>query len=168
MISIVAAIGENGELGANNKLIWKLPNDLKRFKKLTTEKIVVMGRKTFESLPNGPLPNRVNVVITRNSTPDHLLGCIFLNILDEITLLPRWTDKEIFIIGGGEIYKQTMKYCNKLYITRVHQTFENADTFFPKIDENVWKLIDEENFQSDEKHLYPYSFQTFKRTNEPT
>jgi dihydrofolate reductase len=159
MISIIAAIGENGELGANNDLLWRLPNDFKRFKELTTGHTVVMGRKTYASLPNGALPNRKNVVITEN--PDLKLdNCIIFHDLEEALHHFR-NESEIFIIGGASIYQQAIKFAEKLYITKVRQTFKNAETFFPEIIENEWIKMECENHPKDDRHEYFYTFETF-------
>ena len=159
MISIIVAIAEEGAIGAKNDLLWRLPDDMRRFKKLTTGHTVIMGRKTFESLPKGALPNRKNVVITRNEGASfdnceifHDLKAAIDNYKDE---------EEIFIIGGADIYKQAMMFADKLYITNVHHFFGNADVFFPEIDKNEWVMTDCEHYQSDEKHLFPYTFKTY-------
>jgi len=159
MISIIVAIAENGAIGANNNLLWKLPNDMKRFKDLTTGHTVIMGRKTFESLPKGALPNRTNVVITRNTNASFEHCEIFNDLKTAID--KHKNEKEIFIIGGANIYEQAMKFAEKLYITNVHYSFENADTFFSEIDNNGWITTEHKEFGSDEKHLYPYTFKTY-------
>jgi dihydrofolate reductase len=159
MIILIAAIAQNNALGLNNKMIWHLPNDFKRFKSLTTGNHIVMGRKTFESLPK-MLPNRTHVVISRQESfkPE---GCIMAkNIEDAIAKCP--IESDIYIIGGGEIYKQTLSIAHKLELTRVHHDFE-ADVFFPEIDSNDWELITNENFEADEKHQYGYSFETYSK-----
>jgi dihydrofolate reductase len=159
MTSIIVATGENGEIGADNNLLWRLPDDMKRFKELTTGHTIIMGRKTFESLPKGALPNRKNVVITGN-TEFKLDNCILFNNPYEALRYFRDED-EIFIIGGASIYKQVIKFADKLYITKVHETFENADTFFPEINENEWIKIESEDHPKDESHPYHYTFETF-------
>ena len=159
MISIIVAIGTNGAIGAKNDLLWKLPNDMRRFKKLTTGHTIIMGRKTFESLPKGALPDRTNVVITRN-TGMSFENCETFNDLK--TAIDKHKDeKEIFVIGGASIYEQAIIFADKLYVTRVHHSFKNADTFFPEINESQWIKTESENFQNDEKHLFPYTFETF-------
>ena len=159
MVSIIVAIAEHRAIGAKNNLLWNLPNDMKRFKELTTGHTVIMGRKTFESLPKGALPNRTNVVITRKNDAS-FEHCEVFNDLK--TAIDKHKDeKEVFIIGGANIYEQAMIFAEKLYITNVHYFFENADTFFPEIDKNEWIMIEREEFRSDEKHLYPYTFKTY-------
>ena len=157
MITLIAAAAQNNALGKDNDLLWHLPDDFKRFKQLTTGHYIVMGRKTFESFPK-PLPNRTHVIITRQN--DYLVeGCMVVNSLNEaIKKSPK--NEEVFIIGGGEIYNQSIEIADKIELTRVHESFE-ADAFFPEIDLNVWKLTHEEYHPKDEKHQYDFTFQTF-------
>ena len=159
MITIIAAAGSNNELGKDNDLVWHLPKDFKRFKKLTTGHHIIMGRKTFQSFPK-PLPNRVHIVITRN-TDYHPEGAIIVHSMTEALELAK-NDSQIFIIGGGEIYKLGMKIADKIELTRVNSSFE-ADTFFPEISSENWKLISEEFHLKDEKHKFNFSYQTFVR-----
>jgi dihydrofolate reductase len=157
MITLIAAAAENNALGKNNDLIWHLPDDFKRFKEITSGHYIIMGRKTFESFPK-PLPNRTHVIITRqkNYNPEN---CIVVNSLEKaIEICPK--DDDIFVIGGGEIYKQSIAIADKIELTRVHSTFE-ADTFFPEIDTTIWDLVQEEFHPKDEKHNFDFSFQTY-------
>jgi len=158
-ITMIAAVGENHSLGKENDLLWHLPDDFKRFKQLTTGHTIIMGRKTFESFPK-PLPNRTHIIISRdkNYTAGHS-GCIVVNSLEEAFQLAK-EDESPFIIGGGEIYKQGEKFADKLEITRVHENF-GADTFFPEIDENIWKLIASEYHPKDERHNYDFTYLTY-------
>ena len=159
MVSIIAAIADNGAIGANNRLLCHLPNDLRRFKKLTTGHTVIMGRKTFESLPKGALPNRTNVVVTRN-LQQSIDGCeLYDQLLDAIH--NHQHESEVFIIGGASVYAQAIQLADKLYLTYIHHTFEHADTFFPVINDSEWIITDSETFPPDEHHLFPYSFKTF-------
>lgn len=161
MITLIAAAAENNALGKDNDLIWHLPDDFKRFKHITTGHFIVMGRKTFESFPK-PLPNRTHVIITRQADYAVPEGCIVVNSLKKaIEICPK--DEEIFIIGGGEIYKQSMAIADKIELTRVF-TAPEADTFFPEIDLTEWKLIFEEFHPKDEKHDFDFSFLTYVRT----
>jgi dihydrofolate reductase len=163
IISLIAAASENNVIGKNNQLLWHLPNDLKFFKNTTWGMPVIMGRKTFESV-NKPLPGRFNIVITRQEGW-HAEGVTTALDLDEA--LQRATEtncKEVFIVGGGEIYKDTIKKADKIYLTRVHTTID-GDTFFPAIDEKIWQLVFNEDFKADDKHQYAYSFQTWERLN---
>lgn len=158
IISIVVAAAENNAIGKNNQLLWHLPNDLKFFKNTTWGMPVIMGRKTFESV-NKPLPGRFNIVITRQADwkADGVITAADLN--DAIAKAAETNCKEAFVIGGGEIYKQAMESANILYLNRVHTVIENADTFFPEVDETKWQMVSIEEFESDQKHAYPYSFQ---------
>lgn len=161
MITLIAAAAENNALGKDNDLIWHLPDDFKRFKHITTGHFIVMGRKTFESFPK-PLPNRTHVIITRQADYAVPEGCIVVNSLKKaIEICPK--DEDLFIIGGGEIYKQSMAIADKIELTRVF-TAPEADTFFPEIDLTEWKLIFEEFHPKDEKHDFDFSFLTYVRT----
>lgn len=160
MLTIIAAVANNGALGKDNDLIWHLPADLKRFKKITLGHYLIMGRKTFESLP-GALPNRTTIVISRNK--DYKAeGCLVTQSLEEAVELAKKHDENPYILGGGEIYKQAMKYADFLDLTHVHQDFE-ADTFFPEIDLSLWEEVQREDHPADEKHRYPYSFVLYKK-----
>lgn len=160
-ISLVVAASENNAIGKNNQLIWHLPNDLKFFKNTTWGFPVIMGRKSFESV-NKPLPGRTNIVITTN--PDWKAETVIVvnNLKDAIQKAAETNSKQIFIIGGGEIYKQSMDIADSIYITRVHADVE-GDTFFPVIDESKWKLTSNQDFEADEKHAYSYSFQIWEK-----
>ncbi|MBF8150198.1 dihydrofolate reductase [Winogradskyella sp. F6397] len=160
-LTIIVAAGEDNAIGKDNDLIWHLSDDLKRFKSLTNGHHIIMGRKTFESFPK-PLPNRVHVVITRQKDYKVPEGVIVVNSLEDALDAAR-RDKQPFIIGGGEIYKQAMTLVDKLEITRVHAEFENADTFFPEIDETLWSEVDRTSHDVDEKHAYAFSFITYLR-----
>jgi dihydrofolate reductase len=157
-ISIIVAVAENNAIGINNQLLWHLSDDLKRFKKLTTGHRIIMGRNTYLSLPVRPLPNRTNIVISDIPGED-FEGCTTVGSIDEVIKL---TDdgQESFIIGGGSVYKQFLPMANKLYLTKVHKSFE-GDTFFPEIDESKWKLIERIDHEVDEKHEMPFSFLTY-------
>lgn len=157
MIIAIAAIGMNNELGKDNQLIWHLPNDFKRFKTLTTGHYIIMGRKTFESFPK-PLPNRTHVIITRQK--NYIAeNCIVVDSLKKaIAVCPK--EEDVYVIGGGEIYNQSIDFADKLEITKVFHSFE-ADTFFPEIDITKWKLVSEEFHAKDEKHAYDFCFQTY-------
>ena len=141
MISIIAAVSKNGVIGVDNKLPWDLPEDLKRFKEITTGSVVIMGRKTYESIGKA-LPNRINIVVTRDKN-FFVPGVLSANSLDS-ALLKAGGNKDIFIIGGGEIYKQSMGFADKLYITEVDMEVE-GDTTFPTISDQ-WNVIEENEF----------------------
>ncbi|WP_196885523.1 dihydrofolate reductase [Aureivirga sp. CE67] len=160
MITLIAAIGKNNELGKDNQLIWRLSTDLKRFKRLTTGHVVIMGRKTYASM-NKPLPNRTNIVITRN--PDFTAeGCIVVSSLEEALKEAKKYDENPFIVGGGEIYRLAMSIADVLEITYVHHTFE-ADAFFPEIPLDQWEATFEEDHVADEKNEYDFSFITYQK-----
>ena len=152
-ISIIAAVAQNNALGYKNQLLYHLPDDLKRFKKLTSGHTVIMGKNTYDSLPNGALPNRRNIVLSRSVK--ELPDCDVYTNIDEA--LESCGDEEIFIIGGASIYKQTIDKADKIYITEVYDVPENADVFFPEIPEEFdveYSTIHE----ADEKHKYSFSF----------
>ncbi|MEP7166220.1 MAG: dihydrofolate reductase [Ferruginibacter sp.] len=161
MLSLIVAASENNAIGKNNQLLWNLPNDLKFFKNKTWGMTVVMGRKTFEAV-NKTLPGRVNIVITSKENWKAENSWVAKNLDDALKQAETTNCKEIFIIGGGEIYKQSMEIADKIYMTRVHAELE-GDTFFPVIDEHIWKLSDNLDFAADEKHAYAYSFQTWEK-----
>ena len=158
-LTIIAAVSINNVIGNNNKLIWKLSNDLKRFKNLTTNHSVIMGRKTFESLPN-PLPDRDNIVITRDTNYSKPNIQVCSSIEDAINLTK--TDTQPFIIGGGEIYRQTINIVDKIELTRVHEEFD-GDAYFPEIPLDIFELINEENYNSDLENEFDYSYLTYKK-----
>lgn len=159
MLTMIAAAAENNALGKNNDLVWHLPDDFKRFKRLTSGHFIIMGRKTFESFPK-PLPNRTHIVITRQEDY-HPKEIIVVHSLEAALELVK-NDKQPFIIGGGEIYKQGIEVADKIELTRVYGTFE-ADAFFPEIDEKDWKLVAEEFHPKDEKHNYAFTYLTYER-----
>ena len=160
MVIIIAAIASNNALGKDNQLIWHLPADLKRFKSTTLGQTVVMGRKTFESLGKA-LPNRNNIVITRNK--DFRAGDVtVVHSLEQALEFSK--DKEkIYILGGAEIYSQALPFADLLDLTLVHTDVE-ADTFFPVIDQSIWKEIKREDHKKDDKNAYDYSFVTYKKS----
>lgn len=160
-ISLIVAAAENNAIGKDNQLLWHLPNDLKFFKNTTWGMPVIMGRKTYESF-NKPLPGRYNIVITRQAgwTGDGAVAVSNLNAA--MTKAAETNCREIFVIGGGEIYQQAFSLAEKIYLTRVNATLE-ADTFFPALDENDWQLVSSQEHAADEKHKYAYSFQTWER-----
>lgn len=155
-LTIIVAAGEDNAIGKDNDLIWHLSNDLKRFKKLTSGHHIIMGRKTFESFPK-PLPNRTHIVITRQQNYKAPDGVIVVNNLED-ALDAAKKDHQPFIIGGGEIYKQAMHLADRLELTRVHATFEGADTFFPEVDTSIWKETQREVHDADDNHNYAFSF----------
>lgn len=155
-VSIIVAIGKNNEIGKDNDLLWHLSADLKRFKAITTGHAIIMGRKTFQSLPKGALPNRTNVVLTRNAAfhPDNTL--VFSSL--DAALIHLRDEEEVFIIGGADLYRQALPIADALYLTKVHATFDDADVFFPQINMNEWRLLSTETTPADEKNAYPSTF----------
>jgi dihydrofolate reductase len=161
IISLVVAASKNNVIGKDNHLLWCLPNDMAFFKNVTWGMPVIMGRKTFESLGR-PLKGRPNIIITRQSDY-HPEGATVVSNLEEAVRAGAAEDvKEVFVVGGGEIYKQSMSTANKVYLTRVHVTLE-GDTSFPELDPNVWQLTSEQSFEADANHDYSYSFQLWER-----
>jgi dihydrofolate reductase len=159
-ITLIVAAGENDAIGKDNQLIWHLSDDLKRFKDLTNGHHIIMGRKTFESFPK-PLPNRTHIVISRQENYQVPSGVIVVNNLEDAFDAAK-SDKQPFVIGGGEIYKQAMPFADKIELTRVHEGFD-ADTFFPKIDTSIWKETSNTYHAKDEKHKHAFSFITYEK-----
>ena len=158
-ITIIAAVASNQALGKSNKLIWHLSKDLQHFKTLTNGHVVIMGRKTFESMPRA-LPNRTNIVITRQSEYQAENITVTSSLSEALTIAK--DDPRPFIIGGGEIYKQSMSIADEIELTRVHAEFE-ADTFFPEINSHQWKEVWREDHPADEKHSYAFSFLRYQK-----
>lgn len=161
MISIIVAMGKNNEIGKNNKMPWHLPNDLHYFKEKTTGHVVVMGRKTFESIGK-PLPNRKNIVLTRQNNDLHNSVTTIHELNDINHIASKYKDKHIFILGGAEIYKQTIDMADHLFITQIDEAFE-ADAFFPQINPTEWKKVYEIKGEKDAKNNYDYTFLKFSR-----
>ena len=157
-ITIIVAAAENNAIGKNNDLIWSLPDDLKRFKRLTSGHCIIMGRKTFDSFP-GLLPNRKHIVISKKSKSYFPAEVTVVNNFEDAIKATN-EDENPFIIGGGQIYNIAMKYCDIIELTRVHEEFE-ADTFFPKIKKDEWQLISEEKHEMDERHEYSFTYKTY-------
>ena len=159
-ISIIVAIAENRAIGKDNRLLWHLSDDLKRFKKLTTGHTLIMGRNTFLSLPNGALPNRRHIVIS-DMEGESFEGCeMALSIEEAVKLAGR--DEECFVIGGGMVYKQFLPLAGKLYLTQVHDSFD-ADTFFPEIDFSQWEALVSEEVDAGERNQYAHTYTEFVR-----
>lgn len=160
MITLIVAAGLNNEIGFENNLLWHLPADLRRFKNITTGHPVIMGRKTYESIGK-PLPNRTNIVVsTRRDWFEE--GILIVGSLKEALKFAAKIDENIQVIGGGNIYRQTIDLADKIELTMVQSAF-TADTFFPEIDKNQWHLAAESCHEADEKHAYGYCFQTWER-----
>ncbi|MED9995583.1 MAG: dihydrofolate reductase [Paludibacteraceae bacterium] len=160
-IILIAAIDLNGGIGKDNKLLCHLPADLKHFKQLTQGKTVIMGRKTFESLPSGALPNRRNIVISRQTNLT-LANCEVFNSLTD-AFASCESESEVFVIGGENVYKQAIANAHVLEITQIDARFD-ADAFFPVIDLEKWKRVQEEAHSADERHPYAYTFITYTQS----
>lgn len=160
-LSIVVAVSENNAIGKDNQLLWHLPTDLKHFKEITSGNTIIMGRKTYDSIGR-PLPNRRNIVITR-STDLELPNVEVVNTLEAaLALCDDEKEKQIFVIGGAEIYKHALPLANKIYLTTVHQTYD-ADVFFPDLNKEDWKETSSAYHQADEKNNVAYTFSTLER-----
>jgi dihydrofolate reductase len=158
-ITLIVAAAENNAIGKNNKMLWHLPNDFKYFKKNTLEHSVVMGRKTFVSIGK-PLPERRNIILTRDMNYSHEEVDV-ANSVQEVLNYCR-DEREIFIIGGAEIYKQTLPLADKILLTRVHTTID-GDAYFPALLDHEWKLVSAEKHEKDEKHAFDYTFEVYER-----
>lgn len=155
MIAIVVAVAENNVIGKDNQLIWHLPADLKHFKQITMGHPILMGRKTYESIGK-PLPGRTSIIITRQE--DYKAeGCVVVNSVEEAIKEAKQLDEQAHIIGGAEIYKQSLHLTDTIYLTRIHHSFD-GDTYFPEIKEEEWEAVSEEHHEPDEKNKYSYSF----------
>jgi len=166
-VSLVVAAGEDNAIGADNKLLWKLPNDMKFFKNLTWGMVVIMGRKTFASLDYKPLPGRMNIVITRDSsllTPTSTLR-IAGSLESALAAASEADCNEVFVIGGGEIYAMSMSHATSIYLTRVHAVFPEADTFFEFSEADFLKK-QHAFFAGDDKHVVDYTFEVWERVNQ--
>lgn len=165
-VSQIVAAGEKNEIGKHNTLLWHLPNDLKFFKNSTWGMPVIMGRKTYESIAREPLPGRFNIIITKNHDfhPADDRIWIVPDIASAIIKAEETDCNEVFIAGGGEIYNLSLPLTNRIYMTRIHQEFPDAEVFFPEIRKNgEWKLTSGTSFPADEKHAYAYSFETWEK-----
>ncbi|MCD8318573.1 MAG: dihydrofolate reductase [Paraprevotella sp.] len=165
MVSIIAAIALNRAIGLENKLLYWLPEDLKRFKSLTTGHTIIMGRKTYESLPKGALPNRRNIVLSRQ--PQRAYPCTEVyHSLDEA--LGHCSKEEVFIIGGESVYREALTFCDRLYLTEIEDLPAHADAFFPSFALDEWELVQIQQYQADEKNKFNYAFKDYKRKRQVT
>jgi dihydrofolate reductase len=160
-LSIIVAIGNKNAIGCKNKLLCHLPNDLKRFKELTSGSTVVMGENTYFSLPVRPLPNRRNIVMTFDREKQ-FLNCEIAYSIEQALEITQQDDK-VFIIGGASIYQQFLSLASKLYLTKIDADFADADAFFPEIDFSQWQQMEEIHCKADEKHQYNYSYCTYQK-----
>jgi len=160
MISIIVAVSEDWGIGKDNELLWRIPEDLKRFRRLTTGNAIIMGKKTWESLPRRPLPDRRNIVLT--DIPGEIIDGSLTAYSIEDALSKCKGYNEIFIIGGGSIYRQFMTLAHRLYITHVHKK-ATADVYFPVIDPEIWEVTEEEEFPGSGEDRVPYTYTIYKR-----
>ena len=163
-ISLVVAASENNVIGKDNRLLWHLPNDMKFFKNTTWGMPVIMGRKTFESLGK-PLTGRTNIVMTRDKEWTAQGTTVSASMEEAMKAAAETDAKEVFVIGGGEIFKQILPQANRVYLTRVHTQLE-GDAFFPELPAKEWKLLSQLDFTADAKHAYSYSFQVWQRNSQ--
>ncbi|MBK6264142.1 dihydrofolate reductase [Marivirga sp. S37H4] len=164
-ISMIVARAQNGAIGKNNDMLWHLPDDMKYFKDKTRNHHILMGRKNFDSLGEKyqPLPNRVNLVVTRNKDWQHEGVKVFHEIDSAITFAKDQNEKELFIIGGGEIYSACLPFSERLYITEVYAEFPDADAYFPEFDKKNWVEVKREKHSADEKHPYAFDYVVYER-----
>jgi dihydrofolate reductase len=158
MVSVIVAVAENGVIGDKNTLLWHISEDLRNFKRVTSGHPVIMGRKTFDSLGR-PLPNRTNVVITRQNL--EIDGCKVVHSLEEALSLFS-PEEELFVIGGAQIYAEALPLADRFYLTRVHHAYE-GDTSFPKWNESEWSRMESERFERGEKYEYPFTIEIYER-----
>jgi dihydrofolate reductase len=157
---MIVAVSDDWGIGKDNELLWHIPEDLRRFKKLTMGKCIIMGKRTWESLPRRPLPGRLNIVLT--DIPNECIDCSVTAYSIEDALKKCSNEDEAFIIGGGSVYRQFMPFADRLYITHVHLKAP-ADVFFPRIDMRKWKIIEKEELVSDDENSIPYSYVIYER-----
>ena len=160
-VSIIVAVAKNNAIGLNNELLYRLPNDLKRFKALTTGHTIIMGRKTFESLPKGALPNRRNIVLSRREGL-HYENAECYRSIEEALMQCDYTE-DLYIIGGGELYRQTLGLAKRVHLTLVDDTPTEADAFFPELNPEEWAEVLREEHPADEKHAQAYAFVDYVR-----
>lgn len=160
-ITIIAAVAKDNAIGYRNKLLYWLPDDLKRFKRLTTGHTIIMGRKTFESFPKGALPNRRNVVLTRQTDKAFKGAEVFHSLKEALGSCK--PDEDVYIIGGASVYKDALPLASRLCLTEIEDTPEKADAYFPEIDRNEWKEVEREAHQKDEKHPFEFAFVDYER-----
>lgn len=162
MIAILVAASENNVIGKSNAIPWKLPADMRYFKKLTTGNVVIMGRKTFDSIGK-PLPDRANVIITRQADM-RVAGAYVSHSLRDALEKGRESGRDVFIIGGEEIYRQALPYVDRVYLTRIHAHID-GDACFPQLDKNEWMLVSSESKTPDEQHKFAFDFEVYQRIN---
>lgn len=161
IISAIVAMSQNRVIGKHNKIPWYLPADLKYFKRTTIDHHIILGRKCYESIGR-PLPKRTNIIITRNKAFE-AEGCVVVNSIEDALRYSRNQEQsEVFIVGGGQIYEQSMKLWDRLYLTEV-ETEVDGDIYFPKIDDKQWLIVNEKHQMADENNPYNYTFKVYER-----
>ena len=163
-ISLIAAVALDNAIGKDLDLLWHLPNDFKHFKATTSGHTVIMGRKTYESLPNGALPNRKNIVLSSKNA-DTFPGCECYDSIEK-ALKSCQDEAEIFIIGGGEIYRQCLEIADRIYITRVKAHFPEANHHFPSFNEQQWSVVNHVEHPADDRHAYAFDLLTYERKTD--
>lgn len=167
IVSLIAAVGENLELGRNNELLWHLNEDMQFFKKKTSKHYVIMGRKSFESIPKKyrPLPDRVNIIISRDADYMYEECYTFTNLQEALEMARENGEDRVFIIGGGEIYRLALEQnlVDEMYLTHVHASFANADVHFPKFDSNLWNKTPLDSFQADSQNEYDFDIYFYEK-----
>ena len=167
IISIIAAVSSNSVIGKDNDLVWRLPDDMRFFMETTQHHHIIMGRRNYESIPHKyrPLPNRVNIIVTRQ-TDYQAADCVITNSLDNaLEYAKSKNQEEVFIIGGGQIYSQSIDITDKLYITEIQADFE-GDAFFPEVDKNIWRETSRVKHDVDDRHKYSFDFVVYERVKE--
>nr|AIA17666.1 Dihydrofolate reductase [uncultured bacterium] len=166
IISIIVAVSKNNVIGRNNDLPWHLPTDMKFFKDTTMGHCVIMGRKNYDSIPPKyrPFSGRTNIVVTRQKGFQAEGTTVVHSIEDAIEFAKSRNETECFIIGGGEIFTQSLKYCDRIYLTRIHETIE-GDVYFPALNQDKWKEVFRKDIPADEKNKYPFSFLTYEKVH---
>ena len=165
MINLIAAVDLNNGLGHENQLLCKLPNDMKHFRKLTKNNFCVFGRKTYESIGH-PLPNRTNIILTRDTKMKYPEGIFTYNSLQDVIYeYENYNEREneLFICGGGEVYRQALPYAQRIYLTIINHSFPDVDSYFPRFDISEWKVIENIKNKADENNLYDHYFITYER-----
>ncbi len=163
-IAAIVAVDEADGIGRKGGLLCHMPADLKHFKSVTMGYPIIMGRKTFESFPKGPLPGRLNIILTRDASYAATGAVVCHEIAEAISIAEAEGRERCFVIGGGQIYAAFAGYLDELYLTRIHARFDNADTFFPMADDGEWDIIKKEDYAADERNPFPYSFLYLKRS----
>ena len=160
-LSLIVAVSENWGIGRNNDLLYHLPADMRHFKALTTGHTIIMGRRTFESLPKGALPNRRNIVLSSRTSVSFPDAELFTSLQEALSACEK--EEEVFIIGGSTVYREAHALCDRIYLTRVEHMHPQATVFFPALNPEEWNVIEEEPHPADEKHAHPYRFLTLER-----